>query len=81
MNIGAFSEYFDSNGVTIILELTQDLLINVAYNISVVPDIPVRNIDSTSFDLTVSYNTHVNVSISATAMCGESTIYVELYYG
>ena len=49
VNIGAFSEQFDSNGVTIVLKLTQGLLINVAYNISVVPGIPVRNIDSKKF--------------------------------
>lgn len=80
VNISAFSEQFDSNGVTVVLELTP---VNIAYNINVVtvPSVPIRDIGRTSFHLIASYNTHFSVNISATAICGGSTIHVELYYG
>jgi hypothetical protein len=81
VNTSAFSEQFNRNGVTIVLELTRDFIV---YNISIVtiiPPLPIRNIGRTSFHLTVSYNTHFSVNISATSMCGESTIHLELYYG
>ena len=79
VNISASSEQFDSNGVTIVLELT----VNIAYNINVVtvPSVPIRDIGRTSFHLIASYNTHFSMNISAIATCGESTIHVELYYG
>ena len=80
INISTLSEQFESDGVTVTLGSTGENDLLIAYNITVVPQVPVIHIDN-YFQLRVPYNTLLNVSISATVMCGESsTSYIDLYY-
>ena len=56
------------------------------YNITVVPQVPIRHVNAERYScqllMRVPYNTLFNVSISASVMCGESsTSHIELYYG
>ena len=65
VNISSCSEQFGSDGVTVILEWTY-VNRHVSYNVSVVPQLSVIFIESTSIQLIVPYNTLYNVGVHAT---------------
>ena len=81
MNIKSKLEQFESNGVKVILEWTQESSF-YGYNFSVVPHLKLR-FGNTTLHLTVPYNTPYNISVVATHLCGENSItaFTELYYG
>ena len=69
-------ELFGTDGVTVTLEWTQ----NNSYNISVDPYLPVNSFGNKSIQLSVSYNTMYNVSVTSLGVCGQNDV-LELYYG
>ena len=87
INITTLSERFESNDVKVTLGLIGESGFLITYNISVVPQVPVRH-NNTERDVyrlsvRVPYNTVLNVSVSASMMCGDriTNQYFELYYG
>ena len=79
--IVARSEQFGMDGVTVILEWSQENN-GTSHNVSVVPLVAIWSTGSTRVQLTVLYNTLYNVSVVAT-LCGRhnATTTVELSYG
>ena len=80
--ISTLSEHFESEGVTVILEL--DSLSLYSYYVSAVPQLTsLISIGSTVVLIKVSFNVHYNVSILAASPCGRNNFmkFFEVYYG
>lgn len=74
-------EQFESDGVTVILELYENAYF-YSYYVSVTPDIVMRINGSIHLRLKLPYNTFYNVSILATSPCGQNHVidFTELFY-
>jgi hypothetical protein len=74
-------EYYET-GVTVTVEWALAQQLHVSYSSTVVPFVPIIYIESTSFQLTISYNTVYNLSVVAAAPCRPNTTAVSiLKYG
>ena len=73
------SELFMREHVSVLLEWSG--INGVIFDVSVTPHVVESFAQSTSFQLTVSYNTQYNVSVMA-SLCGQNnTTVTELHYG
>ena len=73
------SEYSADN-VTVTVEWTQQVY--TTYDVTVVPPVPIVFTESTSCQLTISYNTEYNLTVEAAAPCRpNTTALLRLNYG
>lgn len=80
--LSIIEEHYDSDNVTVVLELTQEQ--GVIYSIAVVPTplVPVRFTENGGTQVTVSYNTFYTISV--VNQCQQVTTtsrMINIYYG
>ena len=83
IEIYPLSEQFESEGVTVTLELTE-LNMLYSYHVNAIPQLISHLFFGRKMvQLNVSYNVHYNVSVLAASPCGKNnvTTFSEIYYG
>ena len=75
-------DYYGTDNVTVTVEWTQQAAIGIRYSANVTPWVPLMPDGSTSYRLTIPYNTEYNFSVVATTPCRlNTTAFITLYYG
>ena len=75
------SEDYSADNVTVTVEWDQPALYST-YTVTVVPLVPIVSTGSTSYRLTIPYNTEYNLTVEAAAPCrSNATAGIRLKYG
>ena len=80
-NISLVSQQYEGNGVTVILEWTQERPL-YSYHVNITPQLALMFNESTRVRLTARYNILYNFSVAAAHLCGQHNVTssTELYY-
>ena len=74
------SEQYGANDVQVSVKLARRKYMTC--NVSIYPHVPMNFTGSTSFHVTLLYNTKYNLSVEGKALCRENrTTHMELHYG
>ena len=77
-------EYYAADNVTVTVNWTKAQPADVLYSARVLPIVPLMDTGSTSYQLTILYNTEYNLTVVATSPCRpnfNATDFIVLNYG
>ena len=77
----SISEEYEADNVTVTVEWTHQVDVTSNYTVGVSPSVPIMFIGHTNRSLVLQYNTKYNLSVMATACCGDIAIaLITLHY-